>query len=283
LLIKRPGALPDAAVHEAEFYRRLAPSLTAPPLVRCFAAIENDAEYSHTLVLEDLRATHDHRPWPLPPARQQSEAAVAALAQVHARWWEHPELGRSIGQSHTTDSLTSMVEGHAARLPAFFDALGDAISTDGRRTYERVFASALRPWLRLTDSRALTIVHGDAHSWNFLFPRDGAGSAVLIDWQLWHVDVGARDLAFLIALHWYPERRRELELPLLRRYHEQLARHGIVGYPFDELLLDYRRGVVRNLTFPVLFWSRGLKPEGWYHRLECALAAYRDLGCDDML
>jgi hypothetical protein len=49
------------------------------------------------------------------------------------------------------------------------------------------------------------------------------------------------------------------------------------------LWLDYRRCVVRNLTIPILFWSRGMKPEGWWHRLECALAAYRDLACDELL
>lgn len=27
--------------------------------------------------------------------------------------------------------------------------------------------------------------------------------------------------------------------------------------------LDYRRCVVRNLTVPIIFWSRGMKPEGW--------------------
>jgi hypothetical protein len=29
------------------------------------------------------------------------------------------------------------------------------------------------------------------------------------------MSVGARDLAFMMALHWYPERRRALERPLL--------------------------------------------------------------------
>jgi hypothetical protein len=69
-----------------------------------------------------------------------------------------------------------------------------------------VFSSSLQPWLRLTDRQALTIAHGDAHTWNSLFPRTGQdeGPAFLIDWQLWHLDVGARDLAFFMALHWYP-------------------------------------------------------------------------------
>jgi thiamine kinase-like enzyme len=147
---------------------------------------------------------------------------------------------------------------------------------------ERVFSSSLKPWLRLTDTRALTLAHGDAHTWNFLFPRSGVGPAFLIDWQLWHLDVGARDLAFLMALHWYPSRRRELEAPLLQHYHQALLARGLETYSLDELWLDYRCCVVRNLTIPILFWSRGMTPEGWWHRLECALAAYRDLGCEEL-
>jgi thiamine kinase-like enzyme len=166
-----------------------------------------------------------------------------------------------------------MVQGIAKHLPAFFDAHGDSMTAEGRRIYERVFSSRLRPWLRLAEPRALTVIHGDAHAWNFLFPRAGPGPAFLIDWQLWHLDLGARDLAFLMALHWYPGRRRELEPALLRSYHDGLLAHGV----------DYRRCVVRNLTLPIIFWSRRMKPEGWWHRLECALAAYRDLACDELL
>jgi aminoglycoside phosphotransferase (APT) family kinase protein len=176
-----------------------------------------------------------------------------------------------------------MVAGFAAMVPGFLDDLGDAIPAKSRRVYERVFRSSLQPWLRLADPRARTIGHGDAHPWNFLFPRSGSGAAVLIDWQTWHIDVGARDLAFLIAMHWYPERRHELEAPTLRRYHERLVERAVQAYSFDDLMLDYRRSAVRNLTFPLHLWKRGLAPEAWFHRLECALAAYRDLGCDEIL
>ena len=86
-----------------------------------------------------------------------------------------------------------------------------------------------------------------------------------------------------MALHWYPSRRREFELPLMRRYHDAMLSYGIENYSFDELWLDYRRCVVRNLTIPILFWSRGMKPEGWWHRLECALAAYHDLAGQELL
>jgi hypothetical protein len=284
LLVKSPLVRSsDTANSEVQFYRELAPTLGTPPLVRCLAAIEDSQDDAGIIVLEDLRAGHDHPPWPIPPSRKQCEMALDALVRVHSQWWESPNLGSSVGQLHTPESLTSMVHGVAKHLPAFFDTFGDALTADVRHSYERVFSSSLQPWMRLTEPRALTVIHGDAHSWNFLFPRSGEGAAFLIDWQLWHVDIGSRDLAFFMALHWYPSRRRELEQPLIRYYHDGLQKYGVENYSFEELWLDYRRCVVRNLTIPIIFWSRGMKPEGWWHRLECALAAYRDLACDELL
>jgi len=276
IVIKSP-LVPPKADCELKFYREVAPIIGNPPLVNCLAAVENES--SEVIVLEDLRATHDHPPWPIPPSRAQSEAAIDTLAHVHAACWE----AATLGNPHTVQSLTSMVEDIASHLSPFMDAFGDGLTADARRIYEHVFSSSLKPWLRLTDPRAHTIIHGDAHTWNFLFPRSGSGVTYLIDWQLWHVDIGARDLAFLMALHWYPGRRRELELPLLRRYHEALLARGIANYTFNDLWLDYRRCVIRNLTIPIIFSSRGMKPEAWWHRLECAIAAYNDLECDELL
>ena len=282
LVVKSPLTPPEGTSTEVEFYRLLAPVLGTPPLVRCYAAIEDGDGDTGTLVLEDVRSTHDHPPWPTPPSLNECEVALDTLARVHAQWWEAPALGNTVGKPHTRESLTSMVQGIAAHLPAFVDTVGDSLTAEGRRLLERVFGSSLKPWLRLTNPRALTIIHGDAHTWNFLFPRSGHGAALLIDWQLWHVDVGARDLAFFM-LYWDPSRRRELERPLISYYHDRLLEHGVQNYSFDELWLDYRRCSVRNLTIPIIFWRRGMKPEGWGPRLECALTAYRDLACDELI
>src|SRR5688572_4486395 len=288
LVIKMPSASaleasPDANRKEAQFYGSLAPTLDNSPTVRCFAALEPHDDEPAILVLEDVRATHHTSSWPSPPSDAECESAIDTLAQIHAHWFRSPELGSSIDSLHTEHSLREMVHAIAVHLPDFKKELGDSLTSRARNIYDRVFNSDLKPWLNLVHSRALTVARGDAHAWNFVFPRSATGPALLLDWQRWHIDVGARDLAFMMALHWYPSRRSELERPLLQRYHDELLRRGVAGYSFDDLLLDYRRSAVRNLTLPLIFWRRGMKPEKWWHRLECAISAYEDLECDELL
>lgn len=283
LVVKRPRIAGNDTTTvdraEVDFYSRVGPSLPVPPRVRCLAALD-EGPAGTLLVLEDLRNGYDHPPWPIPPSRADCEAAVTALAQLHARWWEHDSLGNTIGTYHTVEGLRQMVAGIGAHLPALLTAFGDALPTSTRHVLERAFASRLQPWLRIAEGRALTVTHGDAHTWNFLFPRSGAGPAYLLDWQVWHLDVGARDVAFMMGLHWPVSRRRGLELELLRYYHGQLVQRGVQDYSFDDLLLDYRRCLVRNLTFPILFWSRGMEPQGGWDRLDHAASAYHDHNCD---
>jgi thiamine kinase-like enzyme len=207
---------------------------------------------------------------------------VIVLAGLHAGWWEGRGSANALGTPHTERSLRAMVGDIKAHLPAFLETVTDLPRSD-REVLETVFNSPLRPWFRLTDQRDLTLIHGDAHTWNFLFPRSGSGAPYLIDWQTWHTDVGARDLAFMMALHWDRPVRQQLERPLLELYHRELMQRGITGYSFEELLLDYRRCVVRNLTFPVIYWSRGFPRERWRYRLDCALAAFHDFNCTELL
>jgi len=267
---------------ELVFYRELAPELSSPPIVRCLATAPPDSEVQW-LILEDLRSSHTNPAWPDRPGDKDVHEAVAVLARFHAHWWEAPTLGSTVGTLHTETSLRTMVYDIRANLPGLIDDLGEDLPVSDRMELENVFNSSLRPWLRLVDPRALTVTHGDAHTWNFIYPRSGEGMPYIIDWQLWHLDVGARDLAFMMALHWDRSVRQKLEFQLLHRYHDELVKAGISNYSFDDLLLDYRRCVVRNLTFPIIFWSRSFPRESWRYRLDCALAAYRDLNGAELL
>ena len=273
---------PENGEPEIVFYRDLATEFPSPPMIQCLATAPH-ASNQRWLILEDLRSTHTNPPWPQRPSNPDIYKAVTVLAQLHAHWWEAPALGSTVGTLHTEEKLRTMVHGFRDQVPAFFDYLGEDLAHSDRQLIETVFNSSLKPWLRLLDQRGLTVIHGDAHTWNFLFPRSGQGVPYLFDWQLWHIDVGPRDLAFMMALHWDRAARQELELPLLHFYHEELIRAGINNYSFENLLLDYRRSLVRNLTFPIICWSRGDSPKYWRFRLDRALAAYRDFNCAELL
>ncbi len=285
LLLKWPveqSPAPERGEPELIFYRELAPALPSPPMAQCLATAPLTSK-QQWLILEDLRSTHTNPPWPDRPTDIEVYEASAVLARLHARWWEAPELGSTLGTLHTEMSLRTMVYGFRDHLPGFFNDLGDDLPFADRVLLEDVFNSSLRPWLRLLERRALTIIHGDAHPWNFLFSRSGQGMPYLIDWQLWHPDVGPKDLAFMIGLHWDRTARAKLELPLLHFYHQELIGAGVNNYSFDDLFLDYRRCLVRNLTFPIILWAHGDPRESWRHRLDYALAAYRDHDAAELL
>jgi len=272
-----PGARP-APVHEAGFYARLAPALPSPPVVRCLAARAPSPTFPGYFLVEDLRATHAEAP--LAEDEMDFGGAADALARIHAARWEADERSTWPRSNPTEQSIRAAVHRIGAHLPAFFDAAGDALTADGRRLYERVFASALRPWLRLADRRWQTLIHGSAHIGNFLFPRVPGGDVYLIDWEHWQADVGARDLAYLM-LRRPPELRRRLEEPLLRRYHARLQALGVSGYGWDDLWTDYRRCWVRNLTVPVVKQQRDA--ERWPELLDHTIAAFADLGGEELL
>jgi aminoglycoside phosphotransferase (APT) family kinase protein len=273
---------PERGIPEVVFYRELAPSLSSPPIVRCLATAASTSK-QQWLILEDLQQTHSNPDWPKQPTTYQLKEVATLLARLHSTWWDSATLGATVGTFHTESKLRAMVDEIAAHVPGLIYDLKEDLPGADRLVLETVFSSCLRPWLRLLERRALTVVHGDAHPWNLLFRHSGKGMPYLIDWQLWHLDVGVRDLTFLLALYSEPAMRRQIELPLLHLYHGELIESGINDYSFSELLLDYRRCVVRNLTFPIILWSRGLDREVWRDRLDYALAAYRDLNCAELL
>lgn len=269
---------------EVEFYRTIAPAMSDPPFIRCYdAAYSSEDDRSH-LLLDDLSGTHFQPELPRPPSQLYCELAVECMAQLHAHWWEHPQLGKEIGKLFDESKLNAFVGKVEENVISFINFLGDRLSAERRKIYDQLLASKYKIWGRLTDVAGLTVTHGDAHWWNLLYPRDvGTHRVRLFDWQLWHVDVGARDMAFMIALGGYAKRRSSVEKNLMRRYYDSLIAHRVRNYTWDDCWNDYRWSAVRNLNIPVIQWSEGRSAEQWQGSLERAMLAYQDLGCAELL
>ncbi len=278
------GEKPADNGSEVNFYRTVASEMQGPPLVRCY-----DAEYSPYLdrshvLLEDLSASHFQTEQREHPSRINSELAVKCLAEFHAYWWEHPKLGNKVGKVFDGQWLEAFLRDLETSVTEFLDVLGNQLTIERRRAFEQMLLSSRTIWGRLTEPRGLTATHGDTHWWNFLFPNDPHKEHTrIIDWQLWHIDLGPRDLAFLIALGGFAERKPELEMHLLRTYHETLGKCGVQNYSWAQFWEDYRWSAIRNLNIPVIFHSQGKHRNTWENALERAFQSYDEMNCAELI
>jgi len=271
---------------EVDFYRTVVPAMESTPLIlACYdAEWDEDAGASH-LLLEDVSATHMTSEMTLPPSTPRYEQLTHALAQFHAFWWDHPRIYGDVGALAGDVHDTTIARARES-FPGFVDFMGDRMSDQRRAVYERLFA--LWPPRhfreRMAQNKGLTLIHGDAHAWNFLYPRDPEAHRVrILDWALWQIGPATNDLAYMIAMHDFPDYRARMERPLVRSYYDRLVKLGVEGYSWDDCWLDYRLSAIHNLFFPVYHWSVKGDPALWWPNFERAMLAYYDLRCEDLL
>jgi hypothetical protein len=271
--------------NEIAFYRDIAPALPVGLVPRCFEAVEATDTSAWHLLLEDLTDSHFiATEWPLPPAFGQSDDMVQALAGIHAAWWDHPRLRVSAGNWREPESWDQLLRSLAEQFEHFTDRDSEMMPPERRDLYQRLLDQAPRLLARYHSRRNLTIAHGDAHSWNFFLPRPDGGETVrLLDWEGWSIDTATDDLAYMMAMLWYPDRRRRMERPLLDRYHATLLVHGVRGYDRKALDDDYRLSALWLITRPIGQAANNIAPRVWWNNLERIFLAVDDLGCRELL
>ena len=238
-----------------------------------------------SILMQDLAETHEQTQWPMPPTLPRCEDAVKALARLHAHWWTTQRSPQALAGIDLR-ARTARFSGYIADfLPKFIELLGDRLSVERREIMRRVCARL--PDLltaRLSGDLPITRVHGDPHFWNVMFHKDASRHECLFfDWEDWHYDPGAFDLAYMIALHWFPERRARYETRLLRAYHDTLDAAIETPYGWEELLRDYRLGHLHNFIVPLFQCEMGIGPAAWWEHLERLFLAYEDLDCAELL
>jgi hypothetical protein len=291
LLLKIPFPENLAALNmgrdEVAVYRALTKAMSDPPVARCFdSAYSTNSHRSH-LLIEDLSDSHYQPEIPVPPSRRHCELCVETLSQFHAFWWKHPDLGTKLGQLFDEASLLELDGLLSAALSDFIEFMGDRLSLSRRKAYEHAITILPVFWeRRLMSVEGNTLIHGDAHLWNFLHPKDvERGRAFLIDLATSNrIRPPTNDLAYMMALQWFPERRALMEETLLKHYHEALTSHGVEDYSWEDCQLDYRYSVVTHLFTPVLQWhSKQIPATVWWYNFERISEAYKDWRCDELL
>ena len=279
MFVKRSN-LSDRGRGEAEVYSRILRGTKELPIMTCYGIVDDDPNTGLNLLFEDFSESHRQTPWPIIPGLEDCKGAVTALARIHANWW---------GRTQSIPSVASPVAAqqdptHLSRFFGdFVDYVGEYLSPVRIEEYERVLACLdVLVARRLGDSNA-TLLHTDSHFWNFLYANSGdAEDCVIFDWPLWRTGLAGSDLAYMIALHLYPEHRKRFEAPMLDSYWAALAQQG-VDYHRDEVQLDYRVGIIVGLLMPIMEFTWKIVTYDWIPKLEKAFAAFDELDCRELL
>lgn len=266
---------------ELPFYENVAPQLNCAVVPAFYGGGVDEPTGRTWLLMEDLSASHQ-RPSaaPLPPTFARSADIVQALARFHAAGWNEtwPDLGPTLWERLRSSEWLNAACAH------LFDQAGDALDEGARDAYARFlqdFPTALAQADRL---HGRTLIHGDAHVWNWMLPLDGGNDTPkLIDWDGWHVGVGVWDLAYMMAVQWDRGTRQRFETPLLDRYHAALCTCGVSGYSRDALQQDYRLAVLLHMRTPIARFARNMSPYVWWPQLTRIQHAVEDLRCLDLL
>lgn len=273
---------PSPGAHEEQMYRRLAPYQAEIPIIPCYDAVYDGEQQRYHLLLADLSETHNQPSWHLQITDRYIEQTIDCLARLHAFWWNRPDL-RELAQPPTAAQIENDIQQIQANFARFDDTLSERLDQADRVIFERVAGALPLLLLRRLEPQRPTLVHGDAHFWNFLYPIQGNNlPTYILDWQQHHIDWGVSDIAYTVVLR-YPHRTSSNEQQLVKRYHQALLQHGVSDYSWEICWLDYRRAALEQLAVPMLWHASGLPEPLWTLFVPRALSAFRDLVCDEFL
>ena len=284
--------------HETKFYNIVAETMNNMPIPICYdAAFSEETGGSH-IILNNLSKTHKEilNYAPIPPSKRYCDRAIDCLAEIHAFWWDDQKL-KDFSKyayvfytfkenSFNEKEIFNWFQNQNGNLERFLKLLGDRISDKRKELFKTVFSLYPQLAYERIKKENITVIHADAHFWNFFYPKDienEKNKALLIDWQSWGIGVGCQDLAYMIGLFMYPEGRRLIEKVLIKRYHNDLLKFGVKNYSWDECWYDYRLGALLNLYRIVWWWSVNAPPIVWWDRLEKSFLTLEDLNCLELL
>ena len=274
---------------EVTYYTRDYIDVKDALLVRCYDAAYSEEKRRYHLLLDDLSATNCEA-YRKMPTREHGLALAEGLAAMHARWWGAQRLAEAEAPIHNAEHIQRFVDfaepgvGHI--LHQFSHEL-EPHWPDAMRTLYTKHPPAMIE--RTRDANGFTLIHGDAGPYNILVPRQGNRPIYLIDRQpfAWSLTTWLEvyDLAFAIAIHWEVEIRRDLEVPILRHYHDQLIKKGVMGYPWERVFDDYRLSVAMGVYIATEYCRSGVNERlmpYWMPKLKRALTACDDLDCSEL-
>ncbi len=269
---------------EVTYYTRDYTDLPDAPLVRCYDGAYDAAQNRYHLLLQDMSETHVAA-YDLQPTWAHGQTLAEALAILHAHWWGRERLQQIGATFHNAAHIHRFVEISAPGIPHVQAVFGDRLKPHWSEFLQQLFVTLPeRLAARAQDTTHFTLLHGDPNPGNMLVPKIGERPLYLIDQQPfdWSLTtwLGAYDLAYVMALYWPSDLRRNLEISVLRHYLQTLMARGVQGYKWEQLYNDYRLSVALTVPVAVEYMRGGGDPD--WNEFRFGLVQRTLTACDDL-
>ncbi|MBR0801884.1 phosphotransferase [Bradyrhizobium jicamae] len=236
---------------EVQFYRSLAKEISLPT-PQCLYASHDPVSDDFLLLLEDLG---DHRLGDqlIGCSAEDAFAAVRQIATLHGEWWNSPKLKPldwiPFGESNLNKGGMAL---YPIAWPLYLQQFGAGLPDDVKRVGDRL-CDQIAGMLDRARDRPRTICHGDYRLDNMFFGvRPDQPSLTVVDWQITVRSIGTYDVGYFVSQSVSPTLRREIELDLLRAYHDRLTELGVKDYRFADCIDDYRWTLLFCFCYPVM-------------------------------
>ncbi len=225
-----------------------------------------DADQSHVLIAGIPTGYKEHRE-AVPPTGRHYAQLAETIAKIHASFWKHGDLALTEAQ----------LEDRLARQRDGFDRfLSDGMlrpDPDQRATLNAVAGRMPADFREsLLSGRHLTVIHNNLKPGNLVYSHRACR---ILDWKDWRTGLAVEDLAYLIAFHWPPAKRKFEEARFLQRHWAEMKRHGVSDYAYEDYLRQYRSAIGLRLGEMIGSWRVEDWRDGKWRLWDSILAGLR--------
>lgn len=254
------GIMARNYVREAAFYRETAPILREKgmTIAKCYAAEFCPKREATFLLMEDMHPAEagDQVAGVTPEAM---EKAVRDIAIMHATFWNSPRLQELSpwleGPKRPETDDAPVPDMYNNFYPLWVERYRDRLTPEMEAVGAK-FGTVWMKWAKERKAGPVTLAHGDFRIDNILIgPSDSNARPsfiVPVDWQTPQINAGGLDVGYCIGSGLLPEDRKTHERRLVEIYHNELVKHGVKDFTFDDAWNDYRHGQFSGVAMSVI-------------------------------
>jgi hypothetical protein len=214
-------------------------------------------------------------------------SAACSLAKFHAAFWNSAQIGSKYLPIDSMPDANYYIQNTYESYQKFINYVRNRFDVETLTIFEHALKISVgletERYERISSKDNITLIHGDSHIYNFMFPHDQNKTSVIIDFQFWGVGIGARDIAHLTRISFPENFGEEFHQLLVKKYYEMLLVHGVHGYTWDACWNDYRKHVASMLLIPMFQYAFfDLKYENWINDISRLISTYKLLQCEGL-